>query len=590
MILKPWWEKWDGLLEYEIAELETAGFRVALDLKAKARDRVIVLRISCSSDSNIKDLIHKDELHLKVVFPGAYPYLKPTVFLEDDLPLIYHLNPIQKNLCLLPNATEYWNDEDTAAGMISQQLYKTLKAGLTQDLSEVKDLEYPQGEPETVYFQYPLGVIVLYDGSWEIDNAPAKGSFKLGIHPQFPLNMALLEINDASGNVLRRADKDILDLYGKRIVAGRWLRLNKLIMDPNGYSFLKQLKDHDRPFFSKTMPMDIGLSESTFEFFGVLFPEDALQRTKRDGWQFVIESTQPNRKGFRPSSSEAFFARPMRAGRDDMSARIPELTGLRDKKIAILGLGCVGAPSALEFAKAGVQEIRLLDGDYIDAGTTVRWPLGISVAGHHKVNIIDNFIKSNYPYTQVVPIFHTIGSGFYPRDGQCDDYETMEKLLEGIDLVYDASAEVGLMNLISDLAAEINIPYLRVSTNWGAWGGVVARIMPGKEACYSCLTLSLNEECPNEYRIVPPYSNEKGFFQPPGCANPTFVGASFDINIIAMTGVRYAISTLLNGSEGQYPPIDKDICIINLRDKDGRAVAPSFTTKNLIRHPECRNH
>lgn len=587
MILKPWWEKWAGLLEYEIKELEKAGFQVTLDQKAKDRDRVIVLHIRKIPESQIKELIHRDELRLRVVFPGTYPYMKPTVFTVDDLPLIYHMNPIHKNLCLL-NATEYWNDEDTAADLIDQQLYKTLKAGLTQDFNEAKALEYPQGEPETAYFSYATGSSVIYDSSWEIDKAADKGFFKLGIHPQFPLNMALLEISDASGRILKQADEALFELYGARKVRGRWLRLDKLVMDTAGHAFLQDLKSRERDFLRETMNQEIGVGGSSFEFFGALFPEDALQRTKRDGWQFLIMQKHKINKTYHPG--QVFFARPMRAGKADMYSRIPELTGLKKKKIAIVGIGCVGAPSALEFAKSGVAEMRLLDGDYIEAGTTVRWPFGISTSGHNKVEIIANFIKSNYPYTRVLPINHTVGSCFYPRDGMYNDYDALEKLLDGVDLVYDASSERELMNIISDLATEIKIPYLRVSTNWGAWGGIVARIMPGKDACYSCLTLALGEESLLEYRIDSPHSDEKGFFQPTGCANPTFTGASFDVNIISMTGVRVAISTLLNGEEGQYPSFDKDVCIINLRDREGRAIPPSFTTHELRRHPRCRNH
>ena len=194
MILRPWWEKWAGRLEFEIKELETAGFQVTLDQKARDENRVIVLYIRKAPDGDIKELIHSEELCLKVVFPGTYPYLKPIVFTENDIPLIYHMNPFHKNLCLLPMATEYWNDEDTVAGMIHRQLYKTLKAGLTQDPVGVKELEFPQGEPETAYFSYASGTSVLYDSSWDIGKTTNKGFFKLGIHPQFPLNMALLEI------------------------------------------------------------------------------------------------------------------------------------------------------------------------------------------------------------------------------------------------------------------------------------------------------------------------------------------------------------------------------------------------------------
>lgn len=359
-------------------------------------------------------------------------------------------------------------------------------------------------------------------------------------------------------------------------------------MEPDGDIFLKELKIQAPSFFKESMIQAI-VPEYAFEYFGILFPEDALHRTKRDGWQFVIHPKKKmNHNVYHPL--QAFFGRPMRAGSADMQARIPELKGLKGKKVAVVGLGCVGAPSAIEFAKAGISELRLLDGDHLDAGTTVRWPFGLSVAGQRKVDIIANYIRLNHLSTRVIPINHTIGSCFYPKGGEFDDYEAVEKLLSSADLLYDASSEPGLMDMFSDLADEVGIPYLRVSANEGVWGGIIARVVPEMDACYSCLTWALREDDPPDYRIEPPYSDKKGVFQPTGCAHPTFTGTSFDVNIISMTGVRLAISTLLAGESGQYPAFDDDIFIINLRDSEGRAVPPNFKTYKLRRHPKCQNH
>ena len=60
------------------------------------------------------------------------------------------------------------------------------------------------------------------------------------------------------------------------------------------------------------------------------------------------------------------------------------------------------------------------------------------------------------------------------------DLRALKDLLTGVDLLYDATAETGLQYLLSDLAGEQGIPYICVSTNEGAWGGLVARILPGK--------------------------------------------------------------------------------------------------------------
>ena len=66
------------------------------------------------------------------------------------------------------------------------------------------------------------------------------------------------------------------------------------------------------------------------------------------------------------------FVKAGRASRRDLTLRMPELTPLADKVVAVFGLGCIGGPSALEFARAGVGELRVLDHDAVDPGTIGR--------------------------------------------------------------------------------------------------------------------------------------------------------------------------------------------------------------------------
>ena len=73
---------------------------------------------------------------------------------------------------------------------------------------------------------------------------------------------------------------------------------------------------------------------------------------------------------------ELYFARAFRAGPGEASVRTPELRSLGAKTIAQFGVGCLGAASALEFVRAGIGELRILDRDHVDPGTIGRWPLG----------------------------------------------------------------------------------------------------------------------------------------------------------------------------------------------------------------------
>lgn len=95
-----------------------------------------------------------------------------------------------------------------------------------------------------------------------------------------------------------------------------------------------------------------------------------------------------------------------------MAARIPELSSLHNRKVAVTGLGGVGWASAIELARNGVGQLRILDYDFVEPGTTVRWALGLSSAGRQKTAALADFIRNNYPYTTVITHNHRIGNTF----------------------------------------------------------------------------------------------------------------------------------------------------------------------------------
>ena len=193
---------------------------------------------------------------------------------------------------------------------------------------------------------------------------------------------------------------------------------------------------------------------------------------------------------------------------------------------------------------------------------------------------LKGFIGANYPYTQVVATTHRIGA---IRGTGPSDLKILDELLDGADLVYDATAEVGIQHLLSDLTRERGLPYLCVSTTAGAWGGLLARIRPHQtQGCWLCLQYALTDGT-----IPSPPADPAGRIQPVGCADPTFTGAGFDVGQIALAGVRLAISILLADKNGGYPDVDWDVAVIALRSSDGKFFAPRYETFKLHRHPSC---
>jgi hypothetical protein len=349
----------------------------------------------------------------------------------------------------------------------------------------------------------------------------------------------------------------------------------------------------------------------------VLSPEELRWRGETnsvgDGWTFAVKlhasgasfargrasgrQVRPQLRGA-PSVPSAgkpayYLARPGRYAPGDIIARAPELAPLRSHAVALFGLGCLGAPSAFEFARGSVGALRLLDHDAVDPATTVRWPLGTIMAGRFKAPALDQFLALNYPYVAVTHEQHRIGT---PRDVSsdgrpCSDSEVavISRMLDGATLLYDATAEWGVQRFLAEEARSRGIPYVGVEGSPGGWGGMVARIVPGRtEGCWLCLQYWRNEKPENGGIEPPPHDHAGGDIHPEGCGDPTYTGANVDLGEVALMGVRTAIATMVNGADGGYPPVNWDVAVLELRDAEGRVVAPRWTTYPLARHPECR--
>jgi molybdopterin/thiamine biosynthesis adenylyltransferase len=385
------------------------------------------------------------------------------------------------------------------------------------------------------------------------------------------------EVRDRSGKLIARCDEALLRRYPLKMQA-RWYRTGDAIRAVEPEAFLEDLvAEHHE---AKT-PQATSLGKVNVDVTGVVFPEELRWREFGDGWIFLVRYREKKQHGKSRGNWVPYFARPGRAGRVDLSMRIPELTPLANKVVAVVGLGGLGAPSAIDFARCGLGELRFLEFDHMEAGTAVRWPLGIPFAGIPKVELAA-FIRENWPYTHVTTFQHRLGSTRQAEDKS--DLEIVDGFLANVDLIYDASAELGIQYFLSELARERAVPYVAVSSTTGAWGGRLVRIVPGRsEGCWVCLMHHLVDES-----VPPAPADPSGEIQPTGCADPTFTGASFDLAPVVNEGVRLAVATLCRGEEDAYPDPGWEVGILSLRDDEGRVIPPSWWTSPLMRHARCR--
>ena len=387
-MLKRWWERWPGRFEYEREALEAAGIPYKLDHEALSKG-IVKLRLTPT--------VNGGTLNLVAVFPDVYPYTRFEVY-APNLDLEHHQHPFSKNLCLIGRATWNWRIRDTLAEFIKTRFSDVLKAAWSNDSRVVAELEEHQGEPFGDYYTYLKDAIVLVDSSWSIDPAFRSGELLIGVGEQTGsvLRGAILEVRNVNGSVLAKADPALTLLYPKRI-RGRWLRLQKPLREEDPNRFLAALTT-ENPRLERLLWQPV--KGCRVDVIGAVFPEEVGWRQASDGWVFAIRAEELKDPGRR--RGRVYLVRAGRAGRADLISRVPELAALQGHRVAVIGLGGVGAPSTLEFARSGVGELRLLDHDIIDPGTIVRWPLGIHAAGLSKAEALSHFIANNYPYTKAI--------------------------------------------------------------------------------------------------------------------------------------------------------------------------------------------
>lgn len=557
--VETWWRSNPHWLEAELSALDAAGIKWE---RHEPEGDTLVLKIKVEVAGEVYALV--------AVFPDSYPYFRPEIY-APDLTLSHHQNPFTKALCLLGRATENW-DQQPLAEYITERLPLTLEAACASSKDDAADLEEHQGEPITDYYTYQPDSCLLLDSDWPSLKPNTFGTMTVGISSVDPIRGAVLEFMDERHTILASADKAIAALYDVRL-KGSWACLEEPIRSQDAGEIARLLYERQpavgNPYFGH-VASEPG---KRLALTAVIFPEEVAWRTNGQGWLCL----GMQRRGLRGSITTQ-LVRPYRAGKVDARVRAPELQGLPMTRVAVVGVGAIGAPLVLELARAGVGELRILDHDLADPATAVRWPFGVESAGLQKVNVLQSFLGVNYPHTRVTPIAHRVGA----LDVARNEASVIHDVLDGVDVLVDASAEFGVGYFLSEKARRMGIPYISVATTLGAWGGMIVRIRPGKTpGCWSCLKCHLKDET-----IAAAPFDPHGTIQPAACADPTFTGAGFDISLVAMAGVRAVVQTLTN-EPGAYPDEDWDVAVLSLRDEKGNPTTPVWMTHTLSQHPSC---
>lgn len=253
---------------------------------------------------------------------------------------------------------------------------------------------------------------------------------------------------------------------------------------------------------------------------------------------------------------------------------------LREKTVAIIGLGAIGAPIALDLARNGCRKLIILDYDVVEPGNSIRWPLGASAWGKYKATALKEHIEREFPWTSVEPVLHYIGGtpAIVNQKLLPGDADVLSGIITDADIVIDATASSGATRLLSRLCQNAKKVMVSAYATSSLKSGVVAVYHP-EGGCPNCCEFAYQDG--TLHRPLGSADTD-GLQQPPGCGELTFTGASFDLQELSLAATKIAVDVL------RYPEHHTKSSIHTLALHDGhKPIPPNWTIADLPTRQDC---
>ncbi|MDO8932346.1 MAG: ThiF family adenylyltransferase [Rhodocyclaceae bacterium] len=565
--MEPWFIRYSRRLEDELQALGKTGLSFELDEAAKDAGR-IVIRLKYPLEGMLYDM--------EILFPEQYPYFPFEIFCSS-FPDGRHKNPNDGRLCLLKNPQQSWRSEDDRLAAFLVNQVPTIAAA-HREPDDAEEIEAHEAAQVTGYFPYAPGSSV-FTGDWQVPPEYRRGYLLLGIssfpgtHGE-PFRAAVLEVQDENRRVLVKIDEKLRKRYSPTST-GRWIRLQSAPPFDPALALADAAnvwKDLGTPRFDRAP-----------DVVGFLIPEEVQYGQFAESWVFAVREKVRQQKPHGQAKLMAYFSRADQASESALLARMSNLGPMRTKKVLVVGLGSIGSVYAWQLARAGIGAINMIDFDHLEFGNSSRWLLGWQSSGHDKANLLAHHLGGHYPLSTFRAWCWRIGSP--SPTPELSETKVLEEALNGVDLIFDATAEWCVSHFLSDLAQQRRIPYLWATGTPGARGGTIGRIVPGKtNGCWKCYQRHLTDGT-----ILTPNHADLPDVQPVGCFHPTFTGTGFDMDHVTLAAVRLSASTLCLGENGGYPNFTWDVGTVNSWSNDGVPISPEWTTYTLDKHPACEH-
>lgn len=152
---------------------------------------------------------------------------------------------------------------------------------------------------------------------------------------------------------------------------------------------------------------------------------------------------------------------------------------LRDKSIAIIGVGGLGSVAAEMLARCGIGTLQIFDMDVVNEVNLNRMFFRIAHVGLAKVEVVAKVLNSVNSGVKVVPHHGDIMAW--------DFEEQFEEILAGCDLVIQGLDNLPARQFLNQKCVKLLRPFIDAGASRSGMGGYVQPVLPGRTACNSCV-------------------------------------------------------------------------------------------------------
>jgi molybdopterin/thiamine biosynthesis adenylyltransferase len=494
---------------------------------------------------------------IEVVYPVEYPDEGPTFFGPPRL-LDRHQHPRTDNFCWAEDSDRDWWPGMSAAEVVDQDI-RWLLENSEAGPAAVRDGEANMPEPVSGYLIFDKAVVVVPDPFLADVLSVSGGRMTLvGDGDRFMLTRAA-NIGEADSALSERYFRD------KPEHDGYWVALPQTPSAADSDDALITAIDAAAPRVFKGLARQLKIHKSEHfaeTWLGVTFFEEGpLRGEQRRNWFFArIRLERGGQAAMGPKMGAQALTQAER-GR-----RIPELVGLGNASVLVIGAGSVGAALVYELTKAGVGRVDVADSDVFDVNNSVRHVISPQWAGSNKAMVSALLAQDLNPFV-------TVDSHQLVVGGSAEDAVKLDALIATHFVVIDTTGSQAVARILARRCRQASTTLVVAGLSAGSYGAEIAVFRPGAP-CFYCLVLAQRDGTIPVPQAAPP----TGGVTPIGCSHPAFSGAGFDATELVAVAAR----TVVQATETcGYPPLDFDWAIINFRGH------PRWQSGDLKRHPAC---